>query len=65
LEKTLLPESSVPWLGRPSNKAEEVEEPSVVDDRVKVDDATDAAYDDVDEAEIYSPEGFGTGVGRV
>jgi len=52
-EKTLLPESSVPgpWLGRPSNRAEDAEEPSVVEDKVKAEDEIDAAYDDVDDAE--------------
>lgn len=39
------------WFGLPSKRAEEVDEPSVVDERVKADEETEAAYDEVEEAD--------------
>jgi hypothetical protein len=38
-------------LGPPSKRAEDAEEPSVVEDKVKVEEEIEAAYDDVDDAE--------------
>ena len=40
-EKTLLPAWS--WFGLPSKRAEEVDEPSVVEERVKADEEIEAA----------------------
>lgn len=46
-----------------SNRADEADEPSVVELSVKLDEVIECAYEDVDEAETYSPDDFGVGVG--
>jgi hypothetical protein len=48
-----------------SNNAEFALESSVVfDDKVKLDESEDWAYEDVEEALMYSPDDFGVGGGR-
>jgi hypothetical protein len=59
----LFPGSSFGWPWR-SNIAEDADEPSVVEDKEKVDEAMEFAYEDVDEAETWSPEDLGVGEGR-
>ena len=40
-----------------------MDDPSVVEFSVKLDDVIECAYEEVDEAETYSPEDLGVGVG--
>jgi hypothetical protein len=37
--------------GPPSKRAEDAEEPSIIEDKVKAEDVIEAVYDDVDDAE--------------
>lgn len=48
-------------MGRPSNRAEEVDEPLIVEDRVKAEEM-ELAYKDVDEAEPSSPKALVVGM---
>jgi len=58
-----VPESSVPLPGRPpSNNADDADDPSVVEESVKLEEEMDAAYDDVEEAETWSPDCCGLGL---
>lgn len=63
MAKTLVLRSSPAGLLLRSNRAEEAEEPSVVEERVKVDEAIEFAYEEVEDAETYSPEDLGVGGG--
>lgn len=46
-----------------SNNAEEAEDPSVVELKVKFEDVIECAYDEVEDAETYSPDDLGVGIG--
>lgn len=55
LDSAELAESCVAWLGQ-SKRADETEEPSVVEERVKMEDDIETGQGEAEEADMWSPD---------